>query len=89
VLRQVALSARDRIGEEAVIILAAVADNKPILMVAVGKQAQSRVNAGTIAKAAAAVLGGGGGGKADFAQAGGSEKTKLEEALKVAKDQIS
>ena len=89
VLRQLALSARDRLGEQSVVILAAVADSKPVLMVAVGKQAQSSVNAGSIAKAAAAVLGGGGGGKADFAQAGGTDLAKLDEAIKVAKDQIS
>lgn len=89
VLRQVCLAARDRLGENSVVILAAVADSKPVLMVAVGKQAQSNVNAGAIAKSAAAVLGGGGGGKADFAQAGGPNTSKLEEALKVAKDQIS
>ena len=89
VLRQVALSARDRLGEKSVVILGAVADQKPVVMVAIGKQAQSDADAGSIAKAAAAVLGGGGGGKPDFAQAGGSEVGKLEEALKVAKDQIS
>ena len=89
VLRQVALSARDRLGEQGVVILGAIVEEKPVVMVGVGKQAQSTVNAGALAKAAAAVLGGGGGGKADFAQAGGSDSSKLQEALKVAKDQIS
>ena len=89
VLRQVALSARDRLGEQGVVILGSIVEEKPVVMVGVGKQAQSSVNAGAIAKAAAAVLGGGGGGKADFAQAGGSDSSKLQEALKVAKDQIS
>lgn len=89
ILRQVSLAARDRLGEKSVVIFAAVADGKPVLMVAVGKQAQSKLNAGVIAKAAATVLGGGGGGKADFAQAGGTDPSKLEQALKVAKEQIS
>jgi alanyl-tRNA synthetase len=89
VLRQVALSARDRLGEQGVVILGAIVEEKPVVMVGVGKQAHSIVNAGALAKAAAAVLGGGGGGKADFAQAGGSDSSKLPEALKVAKDQIS
>lgn len=89
VLRQVALSARDRLGEQGVVILGSIVEEKPVVMVGVGKQAQSTVNAGALAKAAAAVLGGGGGGKADFAQAGGSDSSKLQEALKVAKDQIS
>jgi len=89
VLRQVAISARDRLGEQGVVILGAIVEEKPVVMVGVGKQAHSIVNAGALAKAAAAVLGGGGGGKADFAQAGGSDSSKLPEALKVAKDQIS
>ena len=89
VLRQLALSARDRLGEQSVVILAAVADAKPVLMVAVGSKSQASVNAGAVAKAAAAILGGGGGGKSDFAQAGGTDSSKLEQAIKVAKDQIS
>lgn len=89
VLRQLALSARDRLGEQSVVILAAIADSKPVVMVAVGGKSQSSVNAGAVAKAAAAVLGGGGGGKSDFAQAGGTDVSKLEKAIKVAKDQIS
>ncbi len=89
VLRQLALSARDRLGEQSVVILAAIADSKPVVMVAVGGKSQSSVNAGAVAKAAAAVLGGGGGGKSDFAQAGGTDVSKLEQAIKVAKDQIS
>ena len=89
VLRQLALSARDRLGEQSVVILAAIADSKPVVMVAVGRKSQSSVNAGAVAKAAAAVLGGGGGGKSDFAQAGGTDVSKLEQAIKVAKDQIS
>ena len=89
ILRQVSLAARERLGEKSVVIFAAVADGKAVLMVAVGKQAQSKLNAGVIAKAAATVLGGGGGGKADFAQAGGTDPSKLEQALKVAKEQIS
>jgi alanyl-tRNA synthetase len=89
VLRQVAMTARERLGESAVVILAAEVEGKPVLMVALGKQSQQAVNAGVVAKAAAAVLGGGGGGKADFAQAGGSDVSKLNQALRVAKEQIS
>ncbi|MFM1994213.1 MAG: alanine--tRNA ligase [Actinomycetota bacterium] len=89
VLRQVALSARDRLGEKSVVILGAVVENKPVVMVAVGKQAQTTTNAGQIAKTAATVLGGGGGGKADFAQAGGSSVSKIAEAISAAKGQLS
>ncbi len=88
-LRQLALSARDPLGAMSVVSLAAVIDSKPVVMVAVGAQAQSKCNAGNLAKAAASVLGGGGGGKADFAQAGGVDSAKLPQAIAAVKDLIS
>jgi alanyl-tRNA synthetase len=88
-LRQLALSARDQLAAMSVVSLAAVIDSKPVLMVAVGAQAQSKCNAGNLAKAAASVLGGGGGGKADFAQAGGVDSAKLPQAIAAVKDLIS
>jgi alanyl-tRNA synthetase len=51
-------------------------------MVASGSLAQQQgVRAGDLAKLAAAVLGGGGGGKADFAQGGGTDVSKLSQAI--------
>jgi alanyl-tRNA synthetase len=88
-LRQLALNARDQLGAMSVVSLAAVIDSKPVVMVAVGTQAQSKCNAGNLAKAAASVLGGGGGGKADFAQAGGVDSAKLPQAIASVKDLIS
>ncbi len=88
-LRQLALSARDQLGAMSVVSLAAVIDSKPVVMVAVGVQAQSKCNAGNLAKAAASALGGGGGGKADFAQAGGVDSAKLPQAIASVKDLIS
>ncbi|MFZ9744055.1 MAG: alanine--tRNA ligase [Aquiluna sp.] len=88
-LRQLALNARDQLGAMSVVTLAAVIDSKPVVMVAVGAQAQSKCNAGNLAKAAASVLGGGGGGKADFAQAGGVDSAKLPQAIASVKDLIS
>ncbi len=88
-LRQLALNARDQLGAMSVVSLAAVIDSKPVVMVAVGVQAQSKCNAGNLAKAAASALGGGGGGKADFAQAGGVDSAKLPQAIASVKDLIS
>ncbi len=88
-LRQLALSAREQLGAMSVVSLASVIDSKPVVMVAVGVQAQSKCNAGNLAKAAASVLGGGGGGKADFAQAGGVDSAKLPQAIASVKDLIS
>ena len=49
----------------------------------------SSVKAGDWIKVVAPVLGGGGGGRPDFAQAGGKDVTKLEEAKTVANDFIT
>ncbi len=46
-------------------------------------------NAGEWIKAVAPVVGGGGGGRADFAQAGGKDVSKIEDAKKAAQDFIS
>ncbi len=45
-------------------------------------------NAGEIVKQVARVTGGSGGGKAQFAQAGGKYKGKLDEALRLVKSLI-
>lgn len=46
-------------------------------------------NAGEWIKAVAPIVGGGGGGRADFAQAGGKDVSKIEDAKKAAQDFIS
>lgn len=90
VLRQLVMSARDQLGESAVVILGSVIEGKPVVMVGVGQAAQkSGSNAGVMAKKAAEVLGGGGGGKPDFAQGGGVEPGKLQDAIQAAKGLIS
>jgi alanyl-tRNA synthetase len=45
-------------------------------------------NAGDIVNKVSKVTGGGGGGKASFAQAGGKDKNKLDEALRLVKSLI-
>jgi alanyl-tRNA synthetase len=88
-LRQLTLSARNSLGPSSVVLFAATIDGKPFVMIAVGNDAQASVNAGQLAKTAASILGGGGGGKSDFAQAGGSDVSKISSAMKAAKDHIS
>jgi len=53
-----------------------------------GVQASKSVKAGDIAKAVSEVLGGAGGGNANFAQGGGSDKSKVEEAVNKAKSMV-
>ncbi len=49
-------------------------------------KSNSDVHAGNIAKAAAKVTGGGGGGRPDFAQAGGKDTSKVDEAINHVKE---
>ncbi len=65
-----------------VVILGSAEGGKVSLAIKVSKDLVDRkVNAAAIVKAAAVVVGGGGGGRPEFAQAGGKDPSKLEEAL--------
>ena len=82
-LRDLTLKLRDEMsGEVAVIALAASIDGKPVVIVAANQNAQAKgAKAGDLVRLASQILGGGGGGKPDMAQGGGSDASKIEEAL--------
>ena len=79
-LRNMADQFRDRIGS-GIVVLAASAGSKAMLVAAVTKDLADKYPAGAIVKHAAAVVGGSGGGRADMAQAGGAMPEKIDEAL--------
>jgi len=79
-LRQTVDMLKDRL-REGVIVLGAVAEGKVNLVTAVNPSGFSGLHAGKIIKEVAALVGGGGGGRADMAQAGGKDPSKLGEAL--------
>lgn len=84
-LRGLTTAVGSDLGSDSVVILGAIIAEKPLVMIASGSSAQQQgVRAGELAKIAAAVLGGGGGGKADFAQGGGSDSSKLAQAIQEA-----
>jgi alanyl-tRNA synthetase len=84
-LRALTTAACEQLGGDSVVILGAAISGKPLAMIASGLAAQQQgVRAGDLAKIAAAALGGGGGGKADFAQGGGTDISKLALAVKEA-----
>ena len=84
-LRRTLDSARDKLGENSVIVLAAEAGGKVMLVAAVSKDLLAKkLHAGNIIKAAATACGGGGGGRPDMAQAGGKDPAKIQEALQAA-----
>lgn len=81
-----ALVARLRCG---VVVLASVSDDRVLFVAKVSPEAQARgVHADKLIREVAKVTGGGGGGRADFAQAGGRDKNKLNEALAKAKETV-
>jgi alanyl-tRNA synthetase len=67
------------------VVLAAVINDKVSLIVSVTPDLTGRFNAGDIVKKLSAVVGGTGGGRADMAQGGGSEVSKIDELIAKAK----
>jgi alanyl-tRNA synthetase len=83
-LRRLVLDVRGRIPAErpAVVAGITVAGERPVVVVAVNDLGREwGVKAGELVRAAASVLGGGGGGKDDVAQGGGTDASKVDEAL--------
>jgi alanyl-tRNA synthetase len=62
-------------------VLGAVEEGKVRLVAGVTKDLTSSLDAGRLIRPLAEQVGGRGGGREDFAQAGGSEAGKLDEAL--------
>ena len=85
-LRKTVMDVRAQRGEDApvVVALAGVSeDDKPMVAVATNEAARKNgIKAGDLVRGASKMLGGGGGGKPDFAQGGGSDASRIDEALK-------
>jgi alanyl-tRNA synthetase len=84
-LRELADRLRDRI-KSGVVVLGAAQGERALLLAAVTKDLTGRFHAGNIIKQLAPLVGGGGGGRPDFAQAGGKDPARLDEALAAAYD---
>ena len=89
-LRGLVAQVRERLGSEsAVVALAAVIGEKPMVVIGTNEAARaSGAKAGELVKTAAGVLGGGGGGKPDMAQGGGSDAGRIDEALAAVRAQL-
>ncbi len=80
-LREIADTLRDS-HQPAVVVLGTTNGAKVSLLASVSKDLVPQYHAGKIIKAIAPLVGGGGGGRPDFAQAGGKEPARLDEALR-------
>jgi alanyl-tRNA synthetase len=88
VLRETADFLRDKL-ESGIVVLGAVIGERPVFIATITPDlVQKGHNAGDIIKQVSRVTGGGGGGKANFAQDGGKDKEKLDEALRLVKSLI-
>ncbi|MBT1161325.1 MULTISPECIES: alanine--tRNA ligase [Bifidobacterium] len=90
-LRKTVLDVRAQLGDEApvVVALAGVSeDDKPMVAVATNEAARKAgIKAGDLVRGASKILGGGGGGKPDFAQGGGADASKIDEAVAALKNE--
>jgi alanyl-tRNA synthetase len=80
-LRAAADQYKSRLGEAVVVLGAQVADDKVSLVSSVSAATSKKVSAGALIGEVAKLVGGRGGGRPDFAQAGGNDPSKLEDAL--------
>jgi alanyl-tRNA synthetase len=71
---------KDRL-QNAVVVLGSVDEGKVRLAAGVTKNNTDKIRAGDLIKPVAELVGGKGGGRPDFAQAGGNDASKLDQAL--------
>ena len=71
--------------EKCVVFFANIVDGKIIF---ISKQKATSFNCGALVKEAAIITGGNGGGRPDFAQAGGKDPSKVDEALNTIKNKL-
>ena len=87
-IREMGDMLRDKL-KSAIIVLGTVYEDKPSFLAVVTPDLVARgYNAGKLIKQVAAVTGGGGGGRPDMAQAGGKDKNKLDEAIRIVKQLV-
>lgn len=85
-LREIADKIKDN-NESCVVLLASEIDDKVLFVSSVTKDlTQKGVHAGNLVKKASQTTGGSGGGRADFAQAGGKDTKRIDEAIEEVKN---
>jgi alanyl-tRNA synthetase len=87
-LRGLSDSLRDRL-KRGVVVLAAEQNGKVQLLVSVTADLTDRLKAGELVKQLAPIVGGGGGGRADFAEAGGRDASKIDDLLVKARELVA
>jgi alanyl-tRNA synthetase len=79
-MRELAEKAMANAGR-GIVVLGTEADGKAMLVTTVSPDLRKQLHAGKVVKRVSEMVGGNGGGRPDFAQAGGKEPEKLDQAL--------
>ena len=79
-MRELAESAIASLGQ-GIVVLGTESEGKAMLVTTVSEGLRKQLHAGKVVKKVAELVGGSGGGRPDFAQAGGKEPKKLDQAL--------
>ena len=91
-VRNLAMDVRGRLpqGEPGVVVIIGNADGKVSVVAATNDEARARgLSAGELVKAVGPLLGGKGGGKDDVAQGGGSDASRIDEALALVSTEVA
>lgn len=87
-LREISDKIKDK-NNSCIIFLASELNEKVLFVSSVTNDLiEKGIHAGNIVKKAASIAGGGGGGRPDFAQAGGKNPNKIDEAINAVKEQL-
>jgi alanyl-tRNA synthetase len=84
-LREMADLLKDKMGSGIIVLGSVIGDRPSFVAMVTPDLVQKGYNAGDIVKKVAQITGGGGGGRAGMAQAGGKDKSRLDEALGLVK----
>lgn len=89
-VRTLALDVRSKLDRAGAVVVAGVADGKVALVAAVNDAGRERgVSANELVRTVGGLIGGRGGGKADVAQGGGSDASRLDEALGLVPSEVA
>ena len=88
-LRTLADTLKSRLTSGIVVLAAAMPEGKVSLIVTVTPDLAKKAPAGQLVKTLAPIVGGGGGGRADFAQAGGKDQSRITELLAAAQKEVT
>jgi len=86
-LRAMVDTLRDQL-KSGIVLLAAAADGRVTLALGVTPDLKDRFKAGDLIREAAVAVGGKGGGRPDFAQAGGRDPGKVDEAFAIVRERV-